>query len=118
MANLGNPWVNLPSWQLAAFSRLGTLGHLDLQFTGLDQVKARYAKPPGGDLLDGAILRIATRHWFVALRIFTAFAGIALAANPVHGNGQALVGFLADRAVRHRAGFETEQNRIDRFDFF
>ena len=35
----------------------------------------------------------------VALRIFAALAGVALAADAVHRDGQRLVRFLADRAV-------------------
>ena len=53
----------------------------------------------------------------VALRIFAAFAGVALAADAVHGDGQRFVRFLADRAVGHRAGLEALHDALDRFDF-
>ena len=53
----------------------------------------------------------------VARRVFAAFAGVALAADAVHGDGQRLVRFLADRAVGHRAGLEALDDRFDRLDF-
>ena len=63
------------------------------------------------------VLRIAVRHRHVALRIFAAFAGVALAADAVHRDGQRLVRLLADRAVAHRAGLEALHDALDRFDF-
>ena len=53
----------------------------------------------------------------VALRIFAAFAGVALAADAVHRDGERFVRFLADRAVRHRAGLEALHDALDRLDF-
>jgi hypothetical protein len=43
-------------------------------------------------------------------------AGVAPAAEPVHGDGQRLVRLAADRAVRHRAGGEPLDDRLDRLD--
>ncbi len=40
MAGLGDPGIDLVAGQLAAFAGLGALGHLDLQFLGVDQVMA------------------------------------------------------------------------------
>jgi hypothetical protein len=40
----------------------------------------------------------------VARRVFAAFAGVALAADAVHGNGQRAVRFGADAAQAHGAG--------------
>ena len=53
----------------------------------------------------------------VALGIFAAFAGVALAADAVHRDGERLVRFLADGAVAHRAGLEALDDAVDRFDF-
>ena len=44
-AHFGNPGKDFSAGQLAAFARLGALGHLDLQFLGLDQILAGDAKP-------------------------------------------------------------------------
>ena len=57
----------------------------------------------------------ASRH--VARRILAAFAGVRLAAEAVHRDRQRLVRFLADRAVRHRAGREALDDALDRLDF-
>ena len=38
VADLGDPGIDLLPGQLAAFARLGALGHLDLEFLGVDQV--------------------------------------------------------------------------------
>ena len=40
------------SGQLAAFSRFGTLCHLDLDLVGVDQVFVGYSETGGGDLFD------------------------------------------------------------------
>ena len=53
-----------------------------------------------------------------ALFVFAALAGVRLAANAVHGDGQRLVRFLADRAKRHRAGGEALHDFLRRLDFF
>ena len=103
VADLGDPGIDLVAGQLAALAGLGALGHLDLQFLGVDQVVAGDAEAAGGDLLDGAVLRVAVRLRRVAGRVLAALAGVALAADAVHGDGQRLVRFLADRAVGHRA---------------
>ena len=55
-----------------------------------------------------------SRH--VAGRVLAALAGVALAADAVHGDGQRLVRLLADRAVRHRARLEALHDRLDRLD--
>ncbi len=89
MADLGDPGVHLGAGQLAAFARLGALGHLDLEFAGVDQVVAGDAEAPGGDLLDRGVLRVAVRAAAVAGGIFAALAGVALAADAVHGDGEA-----------------------------
>src|SRR5271168_1871010 len=44
----------------------------------------RHAEPAGGDLFDRRAHRIAVRQRPEAIRLFAAFAGIRLAADPVH----------------------------------
>ncbi len=116
MADLGDPRINLVAGQLAALAGLGALRHLDLQFPRVDQIFARHAEAAGRHLLDGAVARIAVGIEDVAGRIFAALAGVALAADAVHGDGQRLVRFLADRAIRHRPRLETLHDRLDRLN--
>ena len=40
------------------------------------------------------------------LQALTALTGVGLAAQPVHGNGQSLMGFLGNGAVGHGAGLK------------
>ena len=54
VADAGDFLVDLVAGQLAAFARLGALGHLDLQLLGADQVFAGDAEAAAGHLLDGA----------------------------------------------------------------
>src|SRR5206468_10307140 len=53
----------------------------------------------------------------VALRVFAALAGVALAADAVHRDRERLVRLLTDRAVRHGPGLEPTHDRLDRLDF-
>ena len=107
---------HLVAGQLAAFARLGALGHLDLQDPGVGQVFDRHAEAAAGDLLDAAIERIAVGQRLVAGRVLAAFARVGVAAQPVHGDGQRLVGLAADRAVRHGAGVEALDDLAGRLD--
>ena len=113
VAHLGDPRIDLGAGQFAALARLGTLRHLDLQLFGLSQIVARHAKAPRGHLLDGAVFGVAVRLDHVAGRVFAALASVALAAEAVHGNGQAFVCLLANRAVGHRPALETPGDLLD-----
>ena len=108
---------HLVAGKLAAFARLGALGHLDLQDPGVGQVLDRHAEAAAGHLLDAAIERIAVGQGLVAGRVLAAFARVGVAAQPVHGDGQRLVGLAADRAVRHGAGVEPLDDLAGRLDF-
>ena len=104
VAHLRNPRIHLVAGELAAFTGLRALRHLDLQVVRVDQIFAGDAEARRRHLLDGAAARIAVRIGHVARRILAAFAGVRLAAEAVHRNRERLVRFLADRAVRHRTG--------------
>src|ERR1017187_4061507 len=97
---LRDPWIHLRAGQLPTLARLRALRYLDLQLLGIDEVFARYAEAARGNLLDGAVLRVPVWQRQVALRILSTLARIALAANAVHRNGECLMRFLADGAVR------------------
>ena len=111
-AGLGDPRVDLVAGQLAALAGLGALGHLDLQVVGVGQVVAGDAEAPAGHLLD----RAAPRRVVQPLGVLAALAGVALAADRVHRDGQRLVGLHADRAVAHRPGGEALDDLADRLD--
>ena len=59
MPDAADPVVHFMAGQLAAFTRLGTLRHFDLQFFGIGQVVAGYAEPAGSDLLDRGAFPVA-----------------------------------------------------------
>ena len=103
IADLGNPGINLLAGQLTPFARLGALGHLDLQLFGVYQVLAGDAESARSDLLDRAILRVTVGQRDIAFGVFAPFAGVALAPDAVHGDGEGFVRFLADRTVAHSA---------------
>ena len=114
VAHLRNPGVHLEAGQLAPLARLRALRHLDLQVVGVHQVLAGHAEPAGGDLLDRAPPEVAVYIRDVARRILASLAGVRLAAQAVHRNGERLVRLGADRAVRHRAGGEAPEDRLGR----
>ena len=116
VADPRDPRVDLVARQLAALAGLGALGHLDLQLAGVDQVLAGDAEAAGGDLLDRAVARVAVGQRAVALRVLAALAGVRLAAQPVHGDRQRLVGLPGDGAVAHGPGLEASHDRLDRLD--
>ena len=104
LTDLGDPGVDLLAGQVATLAGLGALGHLDLNLEGAAQVAARHAKARTCHLLDRGVLGITVSQRGLATRILTALAGVGTAVQAVHGDGHALVCFLADGAVRHGAG--------------
>ncbi len=113
-AHPGNPGVDLLAGQVAALAGLGALGHLNLDLTRTSQVAAGDAEAARGDLLDSAELGAAARQGRLPGRVLAALAGVGFAAQPVHGQGQALVGLLGDGPVAHGAGVETADDALDR----
>ncbi len=110
--------VHLVAGQLAAFAGLRALRHFDLQLVGVDQVIGGDAEAAGGHLLDGAAAQIAVGVGLEALFVFPALAGVGLAADAVHGDGERLVRFLADGAEGHGAGGEALDDFAGGLDFF
>ena len=113
MAGLGNPRIDLFTGQMAALAGLCTLGHFNLQFLGADEIFRRHAEAARSHLLDGAAL--------VGLepgRILAALAGVGLAAQPVHGQGQTFVGLLGNGAVGHGASLKPLNDFADRLHLF
>ena len=118
IAHLGDGLVDLVAGELAAFAGLGALRHLDLHHVGIDEVFRRDAEAAGGHLLDRRAHRIAVGQRLEAVGFFAAFAGVRLAADPVHGDGERGVRLAADRAVGHGAGGEAPHDRFRRLDLF
>ena len=117
MARTGDGFVDLVARQLAAFARLGALRHLDLQILGAGQIVDGHAKTAGSHLPDGAGAAFAVGVRRVAFGIFAAFAGVAHAADAVHGDGDGLMGLRAQRAETHGAADEMLQDAFDGFHF-
>src|SRR6185312_4157701 len=108
--------VNFMTWELATLTRLSALCHFDLQLFSIYQIMSSHAEASRGDLLDGAAPPVAVRILVIALFVFAAFAGVRLTADPVHGDGQRLVRFLADGAERHRSSCKALDDFFRRFD--
>ncbi len=115
-AGLRDPRVDLVPRQLTALPGLRSLGHLDLQVVGVDEVLAGHAEAAGRDLLDGRPPQVAVVVRDEAVGVLAALAGVGLAAQPVHRDRQGLVRLLRDRAVGHRTGREPPDDRLDRLD--
>lgn len=113
VTRFSNVRIDLAARQMTAFAGFGPLGTLDLQLCRMDEVVAGDAETGRSDLLD-LIIRVRIKTGCV----FTAFTGIAHAAELVHGPGHTFVGFLAEGTVTHGAGAEPFDDNILRFDFF
>ena len=111
-----NRCVDLVAGQLSAFAGLGALRHLDLHHVGVDEIFGRHAEAARGDLLDRRAHRIAVRQRLEAIGLFAAFAGVRLAADPVHRDRKRGVRLARDRAEAHGAGGETLDDFLGRLD--
>src|SRR5262249_26620071 len=114
----GDFLVDFVTRQLTAFSWLGALSHLDLQLLGADQILAGDAEAAAGHLLDRAAAPIAVGIGVEPRGVFATFTGVALAADPVHGDGKGLMRFARDRAVRHGPSRESLDDLLGRLHFF
>ena len=97
---------------MAALTRFCALSHLYLYLFGTNQIFAGNAKAPAGHLLYGAAALCAQTAGH-----FPTFAAVAFAAQAIHGNGQTLMRFLADRAITHCTRFEAAHDVFHRFHF-
>ncbi len=74
MAHPGNNLINFKSRQLSPLTRLGTLGHLDLQFFGIDQVTDADPEAGRGYLFDFAVFGVAIGLRNITVFVFAPFA--------------------------------------------
>ena len=136
IAQFGNVFGHLVSGKLSSFTGLGALSHLDLNLIGASQILLSHAEATACHLLDAraqtvtvfehdvghnAVVseNVGNRHAFfdngvsrlefglIAFRIFTAFAGVALASDAVHGNGKRRMSLRRNGAHAHRARRKT-----------
>ena len=116
VAHLGDGLVDLVAGQLAAFAGLGALRHLDLHHVRVDEIFGGDAEASRGHLLDGRAHAVAVRQRLEAVGFLAAFAGVRLAADAVHGDGERGVRLARDRAERHGAGGEAPHDGLGRLD--
>src|SRR5271157_1067752 len=90
--------VHLEAGELAALTGLCPLRDLDLQLARVYEVVRGHAETRRRHLLDRAARGIAIGKRNVARFVLPALTRIARRAEPVHGNGEGDVCFLADRA--------------------
>ena len=114
VANPRDLAVDLVAGKLAPLARLRALRHLDLQLLRVDEIEARHAEAAAGHLLDRGVLAVTRRLQLIPHRVFAPLAGVAAAAEPVHRDGERLVGLLRDRSIRHRAGGEPLHDLLGR----
>src|SRR5450759_2743598 len=110
MTRLGHPRIDLVAGQLTTLSRLGTLGHLDLDVVGLGEIERGHPEAARGNLLD----RRAAHRVQQTILVLPTLSGVRPATKAVHRHGDRLVRLLADGAVAHRSGAEPGHDRADR----
>ena len=118
VAHLGDGLVDLVAGQLAAFAGLGALRHFDLHHVRVDEILGGDAEAAGGHLLDGRAHGITIRQRLEAFGLLATFAGVRLAADAVHGDGERGVRLARDRTERHGAGGEAPHDGLGRLHLF
>ena len=109
MTGLRDPRIYLSAGQMAAFSGLRALGHLNLDLPCADQIPGGHAEPARGHLLySGAPVGIQPLH------VLAALAAVGFSMDLVHGDGQRLMGLLGNGSVGHGAGLEPGHDGIYR----
>ncbi len=93
------------------------LRHLDFDLGRAGEVFGGDAEAPGGDLLDAGILGVAVVQRGEARAVLATLAGIRLAADAVHGDGEGLVRLGRERAERHAGRGEAAADFLDGLDF-
>ena len=113
----GYPRVYLSGWQVSAFSRLRTLGHLNLNLLGADQIAAGHAETSAGHLLNGRTPVPVTSCGIQTFLAFSALTGVGFAVKHIHSQGQGFVCFLRNGAIGHSPCFKAFHNVIHAFHF-
>ena len=98
---------------MSSFARFCALRHLNLDLLRAYQIPGGNAESSGSHLFDG---RTAIR--IQSLDILSAFTGVGLSMEPVHGNSQSFMGFFRNGTVGHSAGLKPGNNGVHTFHFF
>ena len=99
---------NLAGRQLTAFTRLGALRDLNLEFVGVDQIFRGYAESCRRNLFDPVVgLTVVA----ICGRVFAALSGIAASRQSIHGHGKRAMGLGRNCPQRHGLRAEAAQNR-------
>src|ERR1039458_1790935 len=109
--------VDLVAGELSAFAGFRALRHFDLQLVSVHQIVCSHTETRRGYLLHRAASQVAARVRRKARFVLPAFAGVGLAADAVHGDGQRLVRLLANRTERHGARGKALHNLFGGLDF-
>ena len=117
VTNAGDFLVDLVTGQLAAFAGLRAWAILICSSSALARYSLVTPNRPLATCLMALRAAVAVGVGREAGRVFAPLARVALAADAIHGDGQCLVRFLRDRAVRHRAGGEPLDDLLGRLDF-
>ena len=116
MAHARDHFIHFVTGQLAAFTGLRALRHLDLQIVGVHQIMRGDAEPSGRHLFDGTAPGIAVSVGNEARFVFPALAGIGAPAHAIHSDGQRLVGLFRNGSEGHGAGGEALDDFAGRLD--
>ena len=125
-ADQANPWcgiadpgdlvINLITRQFTAFTGLGPLGNLDLDFICIGKIPDGNPKTTRSHLLDRRALEIAVGKWLEPLRILTTLPCITLTAQAIHGNRKRFMSLGRDGSKTHGASTKTPHNVGCRFN--
>ena len=121
MTGTGDNFVNLETRQLATFTRLGSLGHLNLYFFCIYQILRGNSESSRSNLFglaaqaDGFAGGLVLINCFEACTVLTTFTGIASCSQRVHGQCHCFVCFLADGTERHGTRYKMPDNIFHRF---
>ena len=120
MPDPGDLLIDLVAGQLTALTRLGPLGHLDLNVVRVDQILGGHTETTGCHLFDRGTLRISgtVGQRIEALGFLSTLTGIGLTSDLVHRPGQRRVGLVGDRTEGHGSGSETFDDLARRLHFF
>ena len=117
VSGLGDPGIYLSSGQMSALTGFCSLCHLDLNLLCTYQVTAGNTKTSTGYLLDCGTTVQSVRSDGQTIQVLTAFTGIALAVQMIHGDGHGLMSLLGYGTVGHGTGLESGHNGLYRLYF-
>ena len=117
VSGLGDPGIYLSSGQMSALAGFCSLCHLDLNLLCTYQVTAGNTKTSTGYLLDCGTTVQSVRSDGQTIQVLTAFTGIALTVQMIHGDGHGLMSLLGYGTVGHGTGLESGHNGLYRLYF-